>query len=303
MSLDKTCRKNKLPTITIDTSRCKKDGFCAKACTRTVIQQGKKGTVPSVENLVMCYGCGECVAVCPHGAISHSDYPDGTVTPIIPDQLPSYAQVMELVRSRRSHRLFKKKSVEKEAIGQVIEAARFAPSGHNEQSTEFIVVQDEKVIREISTLTAGYLEKLVGNFGNPIGRTIASFVLGRRGSKYVAKMVPELKEVVKRFNSGTDWILRDPSSLILFTADNAAGSFMRINASLAVQNATLAAEAAGLGSFYAGFLILAAEYDDKINKRLDLPDTHQIFGAMALGYPTLKYKSWPERNPATVKWF
>ncbi|MCP4674683.1 MAG: 4Fe-4S dicluster domain-containing protein [Deltaproteobacteria bacterium] len=291
-----------MPRIAIDKDLCKKCGRCAKACVRTVFQQDEKGSSPRIENLSLCYACGECVAVCANGAISHSDYPEGTVTPILQEQLPSLEQTMELIHSRRSHRLFKNKAVEKEAIEQVIEAARFAPSGHNEQSTEFIVVEDQKVIREIAELTAGYIEKLVGNFSNPIGRTIVRFVLGRRGSKYVAGMVPELKHVVERFNTGTDWILRQPPVLLLFCADNAAGSFMRINATLAVQNATLAAEASGLGSYYTGFVILAAEQDDKLNKLLDLPATHQIYGGLAMGYPELKYKNWPERNPAKVKW-
>jgi hypothetical protein len=33
-----------------------------------------------------------------------------------------------------------------------------------------------------------------------------------------------------------------------------------------------------------------------------LPETHQIFGALLLGYPRLKFKKWPERNPAKVTW-
>ncbi len=85
---------SELPTITIDASRCKKDGLCAKACIRAVFRQDEKRTVPVIENLRMCYGCGECVAICRHGAISHSDYPEGSVTPINSENLPSYDQVM-----------------------------------------------------------------------------------------------------------------------------------------------------------------------------------------------------------------
>ncbi|MBN2034854.1 MAG: nitroreductase family protein [Deltaproteobacteria bacterium] len=31
----------------------------------------------------------------------------------------------------------------------MLEAARFAPSGHNEQTTEFVVIQDKKILQEI----------------------------------------------------------------------------------------------------------------------------------------------------------
>jgi len=48
--------------------------------------------------------------------------------------------------------------VERDVIEKVLEAARFAPSGHNEQTTESIVVQGKKNIHEIGALTAKGLE-------------------------------------------------------------------------------------------------------------------------------------------------
>jgi nitroreductase len=71
----------------------------------------------------------------------------------------------------------------------------------------------------------------------------------------------------------------------------------------AVQNATLAAEALGLGSMYAGFVIMANDYGGKcIAKHISLPETHKIYGALIIGYPKLKFNKWPERNPAKVTW-
>jgi len=76
-----------------------------------------------------------------------------------------------------------------------------------------------------------------------------------------------------------------------------------INANLAVQNATLAAEALGLGSMYAGFVMMTNDYGGgHIAKHISLPETHKIYGALLMGYPLLKFKKWPERNPAKVKW-
>ncbi|MFC1852408.1 hypothetical protein ACFL27_19595, partial [candidate division CSSED10-310 bacterium] len=46
---------------------------------------------------------------------------------------------------------------------------------HNEQSTEFVVVQNEEIIHKIALLSAKYLEKLANNFKNPIGRSIMRF--------------------------------------------------------------------------------------------------------------------------------
>jgi nitroreductase/NAD-dependent dihydropyrimidine dehydrogenase PreA subunit len=290
--------------ITIDADVCKKDGLCAMACTYGIFQQEEEGTIPKIDEVMLkkCYRCGHCVAICPHGAISHSHFPKGTVNPIDLGSLPSYDQVLELIRSRRSKRLFKDMPVQRDVLEKVLEAARFAPSQHNDQSTEFIVIQDKEILREITALTAEGIGKLAGYTRNPIGRMMMRRALGRRGAAYVAELAPEMEGLVSLFKSGTDWILREAPVLVLFCADSAGGSFAGINANLALHNAALAAETVGLGCFYAGFVVTVGERDDRIASLVSLPETHMIYGALAMGYPQLTFKKWPERNPAKVKW-
>jgi hypothetical protein len=102
--------------------------------------------------------------------------------------------------------------------------------------------------------------------------------------------------------SGTDWILREAPVLILLCADSAGGSFAGVNANLAIHNAAQAAETVGRGCFFAGFVVSVGERDDRIAKLASLPETHKIYGALALGYSRLKFKKWPERNSAKIKW-
>ena len=290
--------------ITIDADVCKKDGLCAMTCSFGIFQQEEKGTIPKIDDVMLekCFRCGQCVAICPHGAISHSHFPKGTVNPTKLESLPSYDQVLELIRSRRSKRLFKDTPVERDVLEKVLEAARFAPSQHNEQSTEFVVIQDKRILHEITALTAEGIGKLAGYTRNPIGRMMMRRALGRRGAAYVAELAPEMEGLVSLFKSGTDWILREAPVLVLFCADSAGGSFAGVNANLALHNAALAAETVGLGCFYAGFVVTTSERDDRIARLVSLPETHMIYGALAMGYPRLKFKKWPERNPARVKW-
>jgi nitroreductase len=49
---------------------------------------------------------------------------------------------LELVKSRRSIRVFKPDPVPRETIEKILEAARWAMSGANGQPWEFVVVQD-----------------------------------------------------------------------------------------------------------------------------------------------------------------
>jgi nitroreductase/NAD-dependent dihydropyrimidine dehydrogenase PreA subunit len=290
--------------ITIDPDVCHKDGLCSMACTYGIFVQEDKDTIPKIDEVMLekCYRCGHCVAICPHGAISHSHFPEGTVKPIEPEKIPSYDQVLELIRSRRSKRLFKDTPVERDVLEKVMEAARFAPSQHNDQSTEFFVVQDKMIIHEITAITAEGIGKLAGYTKNPIARMMMRRAMGRRGAETLIKLAPEMEGLVTLFKSGTDWILRNAPVLVLFCADNAGGTFSSVNANLALHNATLAAETVGLGCFYAGFIVTTAERDDRIGKLIALPETHMIYGALAMGYPRLKFKKWPERNPAKITW-
>ena len=291
-----------MPEITIDPDVCTKEGLCAMACARAVFLQEERGSIPEISDQERCFGCGHCVAICPSGAISHSYYAENALKAIRFENVATYDQLLELIRTRRSQRLFREKTVERDVIRKVLEAARFAPSGHNEQSTEFVVIEDPQTIHEITRLASGYLRKLGRQFRNPIGRTVMRFVLGRRGAAYVAGLAPEMEHLASLFNSGTDWILHQPPVLVLFCADSAGGSFAGINANLALQNAALAAETVGLGCFYAGFVVLASDRDDQIRRLLSLPETHKIYGALAMGYPRLKFKKWPDRRPARVTW-
>jgi nitroreductase/NAD-dependent dihydropyrimidine dehydrogenase PreA subunit len=290
--------------ITIDENLCHKDGLCTLACTYGIFQQKEKDTTPEIDEVMLekCYRCGHCVSICPHGAISHSHFAEGSVKLTDAEKLPSYDDVLELMRNRRSKRLFKDKPVERAALEKVLEAARFAPSQHNDQSTEFIVVQDKKIIQELTALTAEGIAKLAGYAKNPIARMMTRRAIGKRGAAALFELAPELEGLVELYKNGTDWILRNAPVLLLFCADSAGGTFSATNANLALHNAALAAETLGLGCFYAGFVIHSSELDGRIGKLVSLPETHAIYGALAIGYPRLKFNKWPERNPAKVAW-
>ena len=290
--------------ITYNEELCKRCGLCAMTCTVAIPQQREKGTIPQVAkaDLERCVCCGQCVAICPQGALSHSHFPEGTVTPIRSEILPTYDQTLELMRSRRSKRAYRDKKVERDVIEKVLEAARFAPSGHNEQSTEFVVVQDKEIIQEITALTAKGLARMAMPFRYAIGRMIMRLMLGQRGAAYVGELAPELEGLVDLYHGGTDIILREPPVLILFCADSVGGTFAATNANLAVHNAALAAETVGLGCFYPGFVVYVSGRDDSIARLVGLPETHKIYGALAMGYSRLTFKKWPERNPAKVTW-
>lgn len=270
-------------------------------CVHDIFRQDEKGTVPKIVRPESCFRCGHCVAVCPHGAVSHSDFPEGAVTPIRAENLPTYDQVLELIHSRRSGRRFEDRPVERDDVEKLLEAARFAPSGHNAQPTEFVVIQDTEALDEIRRLTLEALKKMMRPFKSPIGKTIMGLMIGQRKAAAMGKLAPEMDALESLYEGGKDLVLNHAPTVILFHGDDIAASPL-VDANLALQNATLAAEAMGLGCFHTGFITVACSRDQSIPRYLSLPETHKVFGGLGVGYPRVKFKSWPERNPAKVKW-
>jgi Nitroreductase len=62
-------------------------------------------------------------------------------------------EVTENIYSRRSIRRFSEKTIPEESVETLLECARFAPSGLNNQPWRFIVVDDSALRTEISLLT------------------------------------------------------------------------------------------------------------------------------------------------------
>ncbi len=58
--------------------------------------------------------------------------------------------VLEAIRERQMYRgKFLDRKVDRATILKLIEAARWAPSGHNSQPWEFMVIDDGNIIREL----------------------------------------------------------------------------------------------------------------------------------------------------------
>jgi nitroreductase/NAD-dependent dihydropyrimidine dehydrogenase PreA subunit len=290
-----------MPRIAIDSNTCKRDGLCTMACIVGVFQQDERGAVPRVARPERCFGCGHCVAICPSGAVSHSSYPEDAVGTIAPEQVPTYEQVLEIIRSRRSKRKFEDRPVDRADVEKVLEAARFAPSAHNAQSVEYVVVQDRETLHRIAELTVEGLLRMLKPFRSRVGRALMGLIMGRRKAAALGRFAPEMDALADLFRSGNDLILHEATTLIVFHADD-AGASPSVDANLALQNAALAAEALGLGCFYGGFVLAACGRDKSIPELLSLPATHEVYGVLAMGYPKLKYRKWPERRPARVRW-
>jgi nitroreductase/NAD-dependent dihydropyrimidine dehydrogenase PreA subunit len=284
--------------ITIDPERCKACNTCAKLCPGYFFAISAKGQPPQPTAYEgACIECGHCVAVCPSGAIQHSAYPDGR-NPINKENQVTPEQMAHLLRSRRSVRRFRDKEVAREQIEQVIDGARFTPSAHNTQGTEYVVIRDKVKSVQVAQIVIQALDAIC--------QALASKEPPAPGAERdpleeMRHLTPLFGRVVAAFRQGQDNVLHDAPCLMLFHGD-ARIPFSDINAILAVQNASLMIHSLGLGAFFPGFLVGTCQFGDSVERFLELPKHHKIFGALAFGHPKFSFKHWIDRKPARVQW-
>jgi len=62
-------------------------------------------------------------------------------------------KILDIIRSRRSVRKYTSEPVQDITINEILEAARWAPSGLNNQPWRFVVIKDDSFKKKISELT------------------------------------------------------------------------------------------------------------------------------------------------------
>ena len=149
--------------LTIDASLCKKDGLCAADCPMAIIRIKDENSFPELVpgGDQMCLRCGHCVAVCPHGALSHADVPLEGSPAIDKTAAITHEQAVQFLRSRRSVRRFKDKPVDADTLQQLIDIARYAPTASNAQLIEWIVVNDRQQIHSIAEKVIDWMRKVL----------------------------------------------------------------------------------------------------------------------------------------------
>ncbi len=270
--------------ISVDKEKCKRDGICAAECPMGIIRlkdhEGYPQVIPGGGQA--CLECGHCVAVCPHGALSHSKVPLQACPPILRELTVSHDQAVQFLRSRRSVRVYEERPVEQEKIRGLIEVARYAPSASNAQPVHWTVFTDRSTLRELSRMTVEWMRRVVEKGPPP---SLAGY----------------LPLVVAAWDAGYDSILRNAPVLILASAPAEATNGL-VDVTLALAYLELVAPTLGLGTCWAGLLQGALLWSRPLKEAVGLPDGHSHHYPMMLGYPKYRYYRLPGRKPPPILW-
>ena len=270
--------------LTVDRELCRRDGICAEVCPVGIIEFKDKDAFPSLidDGNKLCIRCGHCVAVCPHGAMTHAIMKPEECLPVNDDRLLRPEQVEYFLRYRRSIRNYKKKQVDREVLTNLINIARFAPSGHNFQPVRWLVLYERNEVETMTGLVVDWMRHLI-----------------KEDSPLVAAM--HLDRVVSFFDGGHDPICRNAPHIIVTYAQRDDRT-AQTACTIALTYLELAALSFDLGTCWAGYFNAAASLWPPMQQELGLPEGNISFGAMMVGYPKFKYQRMPLRNKTSVIW-
>lgn len=268
----------------VDDQKCERCGTCAAVCPMGIIAwQGRESLPAPIEGAErLCINCGHCLAVCPRGALSLAAMPVNDCRPIDRGLLPTFAQFSEAVRSRRSTRVYKDESLDRQDIERLIEVARHAPTGKNTQLLHWLVIQGRDHLEPLVDHCVDWMRDMVAN-KQPMATAFG------------------MAKVIAARQAGIDPILRGaPALVVLHAARDYTGGV--VDSTIALTTLDLAAPRLGLGTCWAGFFQLAATRWPRLQLALALPAGHITTGAMMLGHPKYRYQRLPLRKPASVTW-
>ena len=289
-----------LPTI--DREICSGCGACLSICPDRILAADTLGK--ALVNGDSCMQCGHCYAVCPVEAVSAPflDQPEDLRSVKIesngrPAEPPSPFGLLELMRQRRSCRLYLEETVDRVVLDDLVRAAVTAPSGTNSQGWQFIILPAREQVIKLGEVTADFYRRLNRKASSLVLRSLLRLTGNNVLQTYYENYFETVKKALDEWDSaGKDRLFHGAPAAIVVAADKAS-SCPGEDALLASQNILLMAEALGLGSCLIGYVVEAARRDASINRLLGLDKRYRVYSVIALGQPAVKFMRPAGRKP------
>jgi nitroreductase/NAD-dependent dihydropyrimidine dehydrogenase PreA subunit len=294
MFTNQAISKEGVVRIVVDKEKCINCHKCLDACPLVRVFGFKSLKDEFAGNI--CIECGACMAICPQSAITINDL--GPAQSV--QTMPSSEEVLNLIRRRRSIRAFKKQKVRQEDWEQLLEAVKYAPTGHNAQYIDIMIIESPEVLKKISKAGMDLCKKFSSHLTKPILSMIYKRILGEHTFLVFSKTALFYKQQKEAFDQGEDPILFHAPALMLFLAPKS--EFMSKNdADLAAQTVALYAPTLGLGTCYSGVAMAAfSGLVPSIKKAVSIPKGNKVFNALIVGYEKHEYRYIPPRKDRNI---
>lgn len=275
-------------TTEINLELCTGCGLCVTVCPDNTITLVDGKALVSGDK---CMACGHCQAACPAQAIlvgevfvdlgfKHIDEKTGWLAPGAVDA----AELVQLLRSRRSVRSYHEKQVPQSLLEDLVKIGTTAPSGTNSQAWTFTILKNRTEVKLLGELTAAFFYKLNKKAANPLWRLAARLFAGDSLGRYYRRHYKTVRQALFDWDErGEDHLFHGAPAAILVGGRREA-SCPAEDALLASGNILLGAHALGLSTCLIGFVVEAMRYDPGIGKNMAIGQDEDVYAVIAVGY-------------------
>lgn len=184
--------------------------------------------------------------------------------------------ILEVIKERRSIRRYLPNQITEEELNLILEAAVYAPSGHNDQPWHFTVIQNKEIIDDINNSTKAFMKNATTDW------------------------------ILKMANNENYHIFHNAPTVVIVSGDESNNKDIPYcpisDCSAAVQNMMLVAQSIGVASCWVGLTSFLFEKEEELTK-LNLPEGYKPQFAVTFGYSaiTKEIKPFPRReNVVTI---
>jgi len=220
-----------------------------------------------------------------------------------PESGADFNAVEDVIFRRRSVRFYRKKQVPEYLVRRIVETARFAPSAGNAQAWKFIVVQDQRMIEEMT--------QDVRNLCNRIKRFADYTESKSKFKEWIAKILQRFQNnmfhpipfaALKLIAEEKLGLWHGAQTVIIILTDTRCPGDPVLDVGIAGQNMVLTAHSYGLGTCWVSFCTPLALMR-KWRKRLGIRYPYKLVTSIAIGYPRGNPDGFVTRETQAIDWF
>lgn len=271
----------------IDLEKCNRCLKCVKDCPSRAI------TIETGEIAETCIHCGHCVAICPEAAVN----PDfGDIFPLREHSISS-DEFRKLTAGIRTCRSYLSKEIPDEVLLKLVENMKHYPSASNARPIHLTIVRTKEKIKLLNDLTAETLIRMFSFIASPIAGCIIQLFAPSLNIKKLRQYKTTFL-VLRKTNDSL--ICHHAQAVMLFHGPFSRAGMGEADANIWATYTSIYANTMGLGTCFNGFITKAMGGKSKVNPKFGIPSNHQVYAALLIGYPKVKYQNETSRKSPDV---